>query len=177
MKTAKPLAPIFKLLLALGLGLSAGLLAQRYALPWFDAHLQVDPPTPRPTLAEHEIQGASGAVHGGQAQPSAKVRFQAGIVFPDDPQVVNEGKVGLLSGTRLQINIRSEQAGRVKVWATNPAGVRSGPLWVGQVAASNPVLSPTLRLEGPTGLERLDIELLNAAGERVAHRTLEIWHQ
>lgn len=105
--------------------------------------------------------------------------LNASVLVGGSEHTAADGRIGLPSGTRFQLRVRSAQAGLVQLHAINPEGKASAqPLWTSEIGANGALVTPVLRLEGATGKETLRV-LLKAAGSgaELARQDVEIWHQ
>lgn len=83
----------------------------------------------------------------------------------------------LSSGTRFTVAANSSHAGRLRVYVLNAQGqVIMPPVLDADVEPGEDVQTPWLRLDGPRGLERLCVALLDSAGEAQSARELPMWH-
>lgn len=107
----------------------------------------------------------------------AAARVEAAVLVAGERHDARRGRIALPSGTRFQIDLGANRAGRLELYAINPMGVAAGsPLWSAEVGAGQRVRSPLLRLDGVLGLETMQVVLLDAAGSVVAERQVQIWH-
>lgn len=105
--------------------------------------------------------------------------LNASVLVGGSEHTAADGRIGLPSGTRFQLRVRSTQAGAVQLFAINPEGKTSAqPLWTANIDAGGALVAPVLRLEGTTGKETLRVLLLvPGSATEVARQDVEIWHQ
>lgn len=115
---------------------------------------------------------------GGGAVAPQRV-LNAGVLVGGSEHTAADGRIGLPSGTRFQLRVRSAQAGVVHLHAINPEGKASAQaLWTAEVSAGGYLVTPVLRLEGTQGKETLRLLLkAPASGAELARQDVEIWHQ
>lgn len=177
MNTTSMTARVTKLLLALAVGLSVGLLAQASykagSLSGGWARLTGAGAVVRPSPDDV----ARAVFEQSAVSPRPVAQVDAALLVGGAVHQASQGRLALPTGTRFQIRLVASRSGTLELYAVNPSGASSSePLWTGAAQAGTEVLTPALRLEGTQGLETLRVVLKVPGQGVVALRKIQVWH-
>jgi hypothetical protein len=120
---------------------------------------------------------ASRATAVAHAPATAAAHLQTALHLAGQAVPLEGDRVALASGARFDLRITPPAAGRLEVFAVAPSGQVPVMLWSARAHGAGQALrTPTLRLEGDRGVEKLRLLLRGPAGEVLAMHEIRIWH-
>ena len=134
-----------------------------------------------PTLVPVQLQSLvlGGAAAGVSAhRPGGLARgLEATVLVGDQRHNADHGPVALSAGSRFQLSVFANRAGKLEIYAINPKGaVGDRPLWSTYLRTGETELSPRLRLDGTRGLETLNLVLRGPRGEMQDEVRVQVLH-